>query len=310
MSDNVQLLRRKIGQAKSLGSVVKTMKNMAVMNIRQYEEAVRALEGYSTTIDLGLWACLHDERLSPAAADKGVALLPIVAVVFGSDQGLVGQFNDQLTRFVVASLSRHEGPPALLAVGERIMSRLQEAGFECERLFELPGSVQAITPLIAALLSAIESYSKRTPLFELHLFYHAPAEAGLSTPAARRLLPLDRSWSEAILSRVGPWPGHRVYEFPNGLETTRWALIREHLFVSLFKACAESLASENAHRLSSMQRAEKNIGELLEELTRNHNEKRQAAIDEELFDVVSGFQALDESSRPPQPVPSEGCGTD
>ena len=76
-----------------------------------------------------------------------------------------------------------------------------------------------------------------------------------------------------------------------GTATLR-ALIREYLFVSLFRACAESLASENASRLAAMQRAEKNIDELLESLNRTFHRLRQSGIDEELFDVVSGFEAL------------------
>jgi len=69
-------------------------------------------------------------------------------------------------------------------------------------------------------------------------------------------------------------------------------LIREYLFISLFRACAESLASENASRLSAMQRADKNINELLEDLQSTFNRLRQSSIDEELFDVVSGYEAL------------------
>ena len=70
------------------------------------------------------------------------------------------------------------------------------------------------------------------------------------------------------------------------------ALIKEYLFVSIFKACAESLASENASRLAAMQRAEKNIDEILDDLKQNYNRLRQSTIDEELFDVVAGFEAL------------------
>ena len=69
-------------------------------------------------------------------------------------------------------------------------------------------------------------------------------------------------------------------------------LIREYLFVSLFRACAESLASENASRLAAMQRADKNIDELLEQLKGTFHRLRQNGIDEELFDVISGFEAL------------------
>jgi F-type H+-transporting ATPase subunit gamma len=70
------------------------------------------------------------------------------------------------------------------------------------------------------------------------------------------------------------------------------ALIHAYLFASLFKASAESLASENASRLAAMQRAEKNIDELLDDLNRKFHSLRQSSIDEELFDVVSGFEAL------------------
>jgi F-type H+-transporting ATPase subunit gamma len=76
------------------------------------------------------------------------------------------------------------------------------------------------------------------------------------------------------------------------------ALIREYLFVSLFRACAESLASENASRLAAMQRADKNIDELLEDLRGSYYHVRQSGIDEELFEVVSGFEALSKSRNP------------
>lgn len=87
-----------------------------------------------------------------------------------------------------------------------------------------------------------------------------------------------------------------------GTATLR-ALIREYLFVSLFRACAESLASENASRLAAMQRADKNIDELLEDLNGTFHRLRQSGIDEELFDVISGFEAL---TGPRQPTAKPG----
>ena len=75
-------------------------------------------------------------------------------------------------------------------------------------------------------------------------------------------------------------------------EQTLRALVREYLFVSLFKACAESLAAENASRLAAMQRAEKNIDDLVENLNQTFRRLRQTSIDEELFDVLSGYESL------------------
>jgi F-type H+-transporting ATPase subunit gamma len=69
------------------------------------------------------------------------------------------------------------------------------------------------------------------------------------------------------------------------------ARVREHLFVSRFRACAESLASENASPVAVMERADKNIDELLETRRGTFHRVRQNGVDEALFDVVSGFEA-------------------
>ena len=81
-------------------------------------------------------------------------------------------------------------------------------------------------------------------------------------------------------------------------ETLR-ALIHEYLFVSLFRACAESLAGKNARCLAAMQRADKHLDELLEDLNGTFHRLRQSDIDEELFDVISGFEALASEQRGP-----------
>ena len=89
-----------------------------------------------------------------------------------------------------------------------------------------------------------------------------------------------------------PWPNGNLSEVIGDSAETLRALISEYLFVSLFRACAESLASENASRLAAMQRADKNIDELLEDLRGSFYRLRQSGIDEELFEVVAGFEAL------------------
>jgi len=104
------------------------------------------------------------------------------------------------------------------------------------------------------------------------------------------LLPLDTQWQQG-LAKV-QWPTKTLPEVMGGGIRSLRVLIREYLFISLFRACAESLASENASRLAAMQRADKNIDELLETLQGSFHRLRQSGIDEELFDVISGFEAL------------------
>jgi F-type H+-transporting ATPase subunit gamma len=295
MNETIDALHQKIGKAKTLGSVVRTMKTLAASNIRQYEEAVRALADYYHTIELGLSASLQviDSKYSQFIKPGKTPLLTI-AVVFGSDQGLVGSFNDQLTEVATRKLKELSGRSLILAVGERIQSRLTDAGLELEKLFAVPGSVDAITPLVGDILTEVEKLREKAPMIQLYLFYNSPVSGESYHSLSKRLLPLDIAWEQDIRHTVA-WPTKAIPEMLCGKDTVQWALIREYLFVSLFRACAESLASENASRLSAMQRAEKNIDDMLEELSRLYNGRRQSGIDEELFDVISGFNALSDS---------------
>ena len=128
---------------------------------------------------------------------------------------------------------------------------------------------------------------------QVYLFHNRPRTGSIYTPASQQLLPLDETWLHH-LAEIS-WPTQNLPEVMNSRERTLRALVREYLFVTLFRACAESLASENASRLAAMQRAEKNIDELLEDLNRTFHRLRQSGIDEELFDVISGFEALTSS---------------
>jgi F-type H+-transporting ATPase subunit gamma len=101
---------------------------------------------------------------------------------------------------------------------------------------------------------------------------------------------LDANWRQKLAEL--PWPTGNLPEVMGETTAALRALIREYLFISLFRACAESLSSENASRLAAMQRADKNIDELLEDLNGAFHRLRQSGIDEELFDVISGFEAL------------------
>jgi F-type H+-transporting ATPase subunit gamma len=291
MSDTTASLSRKIGTAGDLQSVVRTMKAVAASSIGQYESAVRALDDYYRTVQLGLVACLREiERpVAPAQAQRRETR-PIAAVVFGSDQGLVGQFNDVMADFVVEKLQDLAVQNTVWTVGERIRSRLKETDLQLGKSFILPGSIGAITPLVGQILIEIETLREKSESAQVYVFYNSPHAGAIYRPTCQRLLPLDEVWQRELTAMA--WPTKNFPEVMNGGAATLLAFVREYLFVSLFRACAESLASENASRLAAMQRAEKNIDELLEDLNRSFHLLRQSGIDEELFDVISGFEAL------------------
>ena len=289
MSETLPILRRKIKGAHDLHSVVRTMKALAAASIGPYERAVIALADYCRSVELGLVACFRhtpDLRLSPPP----VAGRRIGVIVFGTDQGMVGQFNERLAELVTKTLRSLGHTRSVWVVGERMQGRMQDAGFEVTALFQTPNSVTGITPLISELLLAIEQQRERDGLDEVHIFHNQPRQRATYDPVAKRLLPFDAQWRRGLESI--PWPTHALPEIIAGGAVTLDALIREFLFVSLFRACAESLAAENARRFAAMQGAEQNINELMGTLTLNYNRQRQAAIDEELFDLIAGYEVL------------------
>ena len=298
MSDTTTGLRRKISSAGDLQSVVRTMKALAASSIGQYEQSVRALADYYRTVELGLSICFRKSASAALLAEGNgrTGEVSVGAIVFGSDQGLVGQFNDVVADFAVKTLTALPGKHQIWAVGERVHGRLSDAGLPLVGLFAVPNSVKAITPLVGQILVESETRHNQGDVTELHLFYNRPTAGAVYAPVSQRLLPLDETWRHKLAEF--PWPTGNLPEVMGVGITTLRALIREYLFVSLFRACAQSLASESASRLAAMQRADKNIDELLEHLNGTFHRLRQSGIDEELFDVISGFEALTKGKTP------------
>jgi F-type H+-transporting ATPase subunit gamma len=300
MSDSIATLRHKITGASDLHAVVRTMKALAASSIGDYERSVLALAGYDRMVSLGLGECFRQASAATteaahmqATADppkKASADEPIGAIVFGSDQGLVGPFNDVIAEFAIEALAAMRGRPRVWAVGERVQARLKDAGLDVPVVYALPGSVQAIAPLVAQIQIDSEASRTKTGMTQVHVFHNRPLEASLYQPVSQRLLPLDASWERSLAAIA--WPDKMRPQVLDHDAATMHALIREYLFITLYRACAESLASENASRLAAMERADRNIKDLLDDLHSNFHRLRQSSIDEELFDVTAGYEAL------------------
>ncbi len=298
MSGSTEELRRKISGAGDLGAVVRSMKALAASSIGQYERAVQSLADYRHTVELGLTACFRQTGSIPSALHPGSPDGAVGIVVFGSEQGLVGRFNEVLVEFVAHTFGAGPGPALKIwAVGERVQALLAETQPSPPRLLPVPLSIAAITPLVGRILVEIEEALAKRTVREIHLFHNQPKAGAAYEPAGRKLLPFDRDWQRRFCAT--PWPNR---EFPQVMGETGpvlQAFIREYLFILIFQACAESLASENAARLAAMQRAEKNIQGIVEDLNRTFHRVRQEAIDEELFDVISGYEATSKAITPP-----------
>lgn len=305
MSKTAASLRHKIDSASDLKGVVRTMKVLAASSISQYEEAVKSLSDYYYTVEVALGASL---RVIGQHADSVVQQMPsktsnsnaIHAIVLGSDQGLVGQFNEDMTKFVLKTLSTFKRKAQVWVVGEQVLTRLSAADVNVVTSYTVPSDVNAIASLVGELLLMCKMQDNQQAPVDVYVFYNQSysyadesserEDPSVYKPHCLRLLPLDKNWFHKHANM--PWPTPLPPEVLCTNTLTLRSLISEYLFISLFRACAESLANENASRLAAMQRAEKNIDELLSALSQSFHGLRQSAIDEELNDVLAGYESL------------------
>ena len=294
-------LQRHIKTAEDLQTIVKTMKSLAAVNIHQYENAVASLTEHSRALALGLQILM---RHSPEAlaAQRPSPPQRLGIVVFGSDQGMCGRFNQQLIEFVEPRLTwlrqrqasaKAVTPPTFLVVGARIAEGLRATGYPVEQRLSVPSSIAGISPLIRTIVLQLERWRRQGQVDHIWVFHNRPTSGTRSTPSLQQLFPFSYLYLKQLQQRS--WPSRCRPQLAMAPEQLFAAVFEQHFFIELYRACAESLASENASRLASMQVAEKNIGDRLSDLSIAFQQQRQALITEELLDIVSGFEALAQS---------------
>jgi len=328
-------VRRRLESAQDLGAIVRTMRALALASIRQYERAVESLADYNRATELGLHVILtqafRDNRPLPLESRRPLSERTTGIIVFGSDQGMCGQFNEQIASFALEQLAEMAIPAEkrqILAVGARVTGHLLDAGESVAAVYDVPGSVIGITPVVQELLLRSGQWrvpqSGQPPVEQVFLFYNKLISAAAYRPIQRQLLPINRRRLETLVTESSPdfangdqasaasdadasaasgaasgdpksefeWPSRSLPTFTMEWSALFSALLRQYLFVSLFRAFAESLASENAARLVAMQAAERNIEERIDEFQALYHHLRQNAITSELLDIISGFEML------------------
>jgi F-type H+-transporting ATPase subunit gamma len=290
--ESAERLQRRIDTLGELHSIVRTMKALSAVSIRQYERAAQALADYYRTVELGLHVVLQDMESPPTPVRSRGRTQRLAAIVFGSDHGLCGRFNEDIVAYTLQRLEASAASPEgrrLLTVGSRVAANLEQAGELVEEAFLVPGSAARITATVQQILLRIDEWRSEGDIHYVYLFYNRHLSDGYQ-PTDVELLPFNLRHFQPM--EVAPWPSHCIPTFTMDWKRLLAALLRQYFFVSIFQACAESQASEHASRLAAMQLAEKNLDEKLEEITTLFRRLRQEAITTELLDVVSGFEAV------------------
>ena len=290
MAQTLESLSRQNDTLTSIRGIVGTMKTLSAINAAPYEQAARSIEAYHQAILKGFAAFAHragEMVLHPEdAAGHWV-------VVFGSDHGLCGNYNEAVAELVNQHCQAHAPAlrkPHLLAIGAKLHDALVDQGLAPEVLLLPPASAEGIGRLAGEIVTRLDALGQGQSLHRLAvtLAFTQRGEQGQRDPVTRRLLPLE----PGLLQPDKRWQSRSLPDYRMAPSPLLAALVRNHIFASVFRASAEAMVTENAARLALMQQAEQSVDERREAVQGELRSVRQTEITDELMDIIMGFEAL------------------
>ncbi len=290
MPQTLETLGRRTTSMRGIRSVVHTMKTLSVINSAPYEQAAKAIETYRETVLDGLHAFLT--AFGPLETNSTVHGAQVL-IVFGSDHGLCGNYNESLADHVAGLQTESaDGLPTVLCVGAQMADALADQHITVDETFFPAASVDGIGRLANLLTQRLEAIRKTVHPHDLVVSLAYVTQDGMTGqgPVVAALLPLDKGLLAALSAK--PWVSRSRPFFSMPANDLFTALVRSYLFATLFGAIAEALMTENSARLALMQQAERSVDERLDDLGAETRAVRQDEITTELLDVIIGFEAL------------------
>lgn len=292
MAQTLETLIRNTKTLDSIRGIVHTMKTLSAINARPYEHAARSIEAYHATVLQSFRAFLH--RNGPFSLTSKEIPTQVI-VVFGSDHGMCGNYNEIVATKVSAYLDTLDAEKItshVLCVGAKLNDALNGQDIWPEGTLLPPASADGIGRLAGEIVTRTDEIRQKALSGEIAitLIFIEQTSNGQQQPMTKILLPLDATLFGELTDR--PWVSRSLPYFNMASNDLLSALIRSHLFASIFRASAEALVTENAARLAQMQHAEQSVDDRLEELKSETRMVRQTEITNELMDVIIGFEAL------------------
>ncbi|CAM4141795.1 FoF1 ATP synthase subunit gamma [Vreelandella rituensis] len=292
----LEALTRRDETLTSIRGIVHTMKTISAINAVPYERAARSIEAYHRTVRSGLRAFVA--RTGPIALPQGEPAESIV-VVFGSDHGLCGNYNEVLAEKVQAEtmpMTAATSGSRVLCVGAQMNDALAGQGLSPESIFLPPASADGIGRLAGSIVTRLDDIAGGEPHNrKVTLAFTQRADHGQNEPVLMPLLPLGQAFLAGLAER--PWKSRSLPDYSMPTPALFAALLRSHIFASVFRASAEAMVTENAARLALMQQAEQSVDDRLDEVKGQLRSVRQDDITTELLDVIIGFEALRNKPR-------------
>jgi F-type H+-transporting ATPase subunit gamma len=284
-------LRRRIRAVKSTQQITKAMKMISASKLRRAQQRVIGARPFALQMQrvLNSLASRVDPASHPLLAEREE--LPdakVLLIVITADKGLAGGFNTNIIKAASVFINKAGGPVALGLVGRKGRDFFKRRGFEV-RLEEI-GIFQRVKYADAKRIAemAIEEFTsgRASKVFIVYNEFKSVMQQRVTT---EQLLPIPKA--EKTAEGKAPVAGDVDYIYEPGPAEILGDLLPKHIEIQVYRALLESAAAEHAARMTAMDAATKNSGEIIDTLTLYMNKVRQAAITREIIEVVSGASA-------------------
>ncbi len=284
-------MRRRIKSVKNTQQITKAMKMVAAAKLKRAQDRVTASRPFSGKMSEVLGALsskVAGEFSHPLLDERGDE--KYIVVLISADKGLAGAFNANVIKATQAFLKEHEGKVSeMIPVGRkgRDFFKRREVKFT-EEYVGLTGSGQVVhADAVAIANKIIETFTEDTTIDKVFVAFTEFKTVLTQKPTIEQLLPITRTSTEG--ETEGGSEAEYIYEQPAAEIFGK--LLPKQVEIQIYKGMLESVASEQGSRMTAMDSASKNAGELIDSLTLNMNRIRQAAITKEIIEVVSGAAA-------------------
>jgi F-type H+-transporting ATPase subunit gamma len=284
-------MRRRIKSVKNTQQITKAMKMVAAAKLKRAQDRVTAARPFAVKMSevlTGLSAKVADEISHPLLDPRGDEKYLVVLV--SADKGLAGAFNANIIKATQAFLNENSARSTeLITVGRKGRDFFKRRTVEItDEYIGLTGSGQVVLQdALDIARKIIQTFTEDTSIDKVFLVYTEFRTVLSQKPVIEQVLPVPRLADEAAETEV---QAEYIYEQPAAEIFSK--LLPRQVEIQLYKAMLESVASEQGSRMTAMDSASKNAGDLIDTLTLNMNRIRQAAITKEIIEVVSGAAAL------------------
>jgi F-type H+-transporting ATPase subunit gamma len=282
-------IRKRIRSVKNTRQITKAMKMVSAAKLRRAQEGVVSARPYAQTLDAVMAALMS--RVEPGAvghpllANREVKKVELVVIT--SDRGLAGGFNANINRKALRYLAENQGlEVAVTTIGRKAGDFLRGRNVAVRK--DHTGVWQKVSyPTAAAIADELAQRFLSGAVDAVYLMYNEFVSAIAQVPAAVQLLPFQARAAEA---KGGASQVDYLYE-PSA-QAVLEKLVPQAVAVRVYRALLESAAAEHAARMTAMENATRNAGDMIGSLTLFYNRSRQALITKELVEIVSGAEAL------------------